>query len=133
MAQTSLWDTVVVSWEWVWEVGMIRGLVGVGGKGGIHGFAVAGLFEDFRCHVAWCAAGRGQDVELLLVHDSRQAEVGYQEVCVVFWSAEEEVFGFEVAVDDAVVVEVGYSREGGPNEVGSVGFVVAAFSTDSIE
>lgn len=36
-------------------------------------------------------------------------------------------------MDDAVVVEVGYSREGGPNEVGSVGFVVAAFSTDSIE
>ncbi len=112
---------------------MIGGWWGVVRGDCVHGFTVAGLFEDFRCHVTWCAAGCGQDMELLLVHDSRKAKVSYQEVCVVFWSAEEEVFGFEVAVDDAVVVKVGYSRKGGPNEVGSVGFIVTAFSTDSIE
>lgn len=46
------------------------GNIGGGGDGVcIHGFTVAGFLEDFRRHVAWCAACRGQDVELLLVHD----------------------------------------------------------------
>lgn len=32
-----------------------------------------------------------------------------------------------------MVVQVGDSREGGSNEVGGVGFVVAAFAADSVE
>ena len=54
-----------------------------------HWFAVASLLEDFRCHVAWCAAGGGQDMELLFVHDARETEVGYEKIGVVFRSAEE--------------------------------------------
>lgn len=44
----------------------------------LHWLAVAALFEDLRCHVSWRSAGCGQDVELLLVHDPRQSEVGNQ-------------------------------------------------------
>jgi hypothetical protein len=34
---------------------------------------------------------------------------------------------------DAMVVQIGDSREGGPNEVGSVGLVVVSFATDAVE
>lgn len=36
-------------------------------------------------------------------------------------------------MDDAVVVEVGYCRKGGSDEVGGIGFVVAAFAANSVE
>lgn len=99
----------------------------------LHWFAVAGLFEDFRCHVAWCSACRCEDVEGFFVHDPREAEVGYEEVGVVFGCSEQEVLRFEVAVDDAVVMEVGDSGEGCADEVCGVGFVVTAFSAYSVE
>ena len=67
------------------------------------------------------------------VHDPRQAKVGYEEVRIVFGCSEEEVFGLQVAVDNAMVVKVGDSGEGCADEVRGVGFVVAAFSTYSIE
>ena len=69
---------------------------------------MAGLLEDLRRHVAWCAASCGQDVELLFVHDTGETEVGDQEVGIVFWCSEKQVFGLEIAMHDAVVVEVGY-------------------------
>jgi hypothetical protein len=36
----------------------------------VHWFSVASFLEDFGSHVAWCAAGGGEDVELLFVHDA---------------------------------------------------------------
>jgi hypothetical protein len=74
------------------------------GRRGVHWFPVAGLFEDFGGHIAWGAAGGGKDVELLFVHDAGETEVGDEEVGVVFGRSEEEVFRFEIAVDDAMVV-----------------------------
>ena len=70
----------------------------------VDGFPVAGFFEYLRGHVARCAAGGGEDVEGLLVHDSRKAKVGDEQVGIVFGGAEKEVFGLEVAMHDAVVM-----------------------------
>lgn len=50
---------------------------------------MAGFLENLWRHVAWSAAGGGQDVKLLLVHDPAEAKVGNQEVGVVFRGSEE--------------------------------------------
>jgi hypothetical protein len=91
------------------------------------------LFEYFWCHIARRTACCGQNVELLFVHYPRQTEISYQQVGVVFWSAEEEVFGLEISMHDAVVMEVCDCGESGTDQVGGVGFVVAAFAADSVE
>lgn len=59
----------------------------------INRFSVAGLFEDFGGHVAWCAAGGGEDVKGFFVDDAGEAKVCDEEVRIFCWSAEEEVFG----------------------------------------
>ena len=79
----------------------------------LHGFAMTRLFENFRSHVARCAAGGGENVKSLFVHDSREAKIGDEEVSVVFRGAEEEILGFEITMNDAMVVEVSDSGEGG--------------------
>ncbi|KFY08530.1 hypothetical protein V491_08429, partial [Pseudogymnoascus sp. VKM F-3775] len=68
-------------------------------------FPVARLLEDLRRHVARRPARGGQHVEVLVVHDAAQAEVGDEQVGVVLGGAEEQVLGLEVAVHDAVGVE----------------------------
>lgn len=100
---------------------------------GLHRFSMAALFEDFWGHVARRATGGGKYVKGLIVHYSRQAKIGNQEISVVLWRAEKEILGFQVTVNDAVVVKVGYSREGGAYEVCSVGLVVASLATYSIK
>lgn len=72
-------------------------------------------------------------MELLLVHDAGEAEVGNQEVCVVLGGAEKEVFGFEVAVHNAMVMQVSDGGEDSADEIGGVGFVVGPFAADAIE
>lgn len=101
--------------------------------GGLHRFSMTTLFEDFRGHVAWRAAGGSKYVKGLIVHYSRQSKISNQEISIVLWRAEKEILGFQVTVNDAVVVKVGYSREGGAYEVCSVGLVVAALATYSIK
>lgn len=103
------------------------------GGGGLHRFPVAGLPEDFRGHVARRAAGGGKDVKGLVVHYSRETKIGNQKIGIVLWRAEKEILGFQVPVNDAVVVEVGYGREGGAYEVCSVGLEVASLATYSIK
>ena len=98
-----------------------------------HWLPVSCLFEDLRRHIPRCTARGGQHVELLLVHDSRQAEVSDEKIGVIFWSPEEQVLWFEVAVDDAVVVEVGDGGESGADEICGVALVIASFSADSIK
>jgi hypothetical protein len=72
-------------------------------------------------------------VELLFVHDAAEAEVGDEEVGVVFGCAEQKVLGLEVAVYYAVVVEVCDGREGCANEVSCVGFEVGALAADAVK
>ena len=69
----------------------------------------------------------------LFVHYPREAKIRYKEIRIIFWCSEEEIFGFEVSVDNAMVVEVGNCGQGSANEVCGVGFIVAAFSTYSVE
>ena len=38
------------------------------------------------------------------VHYPREAKIRYEEVCIVFWCSEKEILGFEVSMDNAVVV-----------------------------
>jgi hypothetical protein len=45
-------------------------------------------------------------VELLFVHDAAETEVGDKKVGIIFRCAEQQVLGLEVAVYDAVVVQV---------------------------
>lgn len=94
---------------------------------------MSSLLEYLRRHIPRCTASSGKDVKLLLVHDAGQTEIRNQEICIVLRGAEEEVLGLEVAVDDSVVVEVGYGGEDGSDEVRGVGLVVATFSTDAVE
>lgn len=104
---------------------------GVGG--GLHRFPVASLLEDFRGHVTRRAAGGGKYVKGLIIHYSRQAKISNQEIGVVFWRAEKEILGFQVTMNYAVVVEIGYSRQSGAYEVCSVGLVIASLATYSIK
>ena len=99
----------------------------------LHWFAVAGFLEDLGRHVPRRTASGREHVELLLVHYARKPKVRDEQICVVFRCAEEQVLGFQVAVDDAVVVEVGDGREDRADEVGGVGFEVRSLSTDAIE
>jgi hypothetical protein len=72
-------------------------------------------------------------VKLLFFHYAAETEVGDQQVGVIFGCAEEEVLRFEVAVHDAMIVEVGYGGEGGTDKIGGVGFKIGAFTTDAVE
>jgi len=72
-------------------------------------------------------------VELLFVHDAAEAEVGNQQVGVVFGCTEEKVLGLQVAVYYAVVVEVCDGREGCADQVRCVGFKVGALAADAVE
>jgi len=99
----------------------------------VHWFPVPGLLEDLGRHVPRRATRRRQDVELLLVHDPRQTEVRDQQVRIVLRGAEQEVLGLEVAVHDAVVVQVGDGGEHRADEVCGVGLVVAALAADAVE
>lgn len=94
---------------------------------------MAALVEDLGRHVTRSSAGRGQDVELLLVHDARQAKIGNHEICIVFGGAEQQVLGFEIAMHNAVVVEVCDGRQSGTDEVCSIALVVGALATNAIE
>ena len=104
-----------------------------GERRGLHGLAVASLLEDFRRHVPRRPARRREDVEGFLVHDPAQAKVGNEEICVVFGCSEQQVLGFQVAMDDAVVVEVCDGRECCADQVCCVRLVIAAFAADAVE
>jgi hypothetical protein len=70
---------------------------------------------------------------LLFVHDAAEAEVGDEQVGVVFRCAEQQILGLEIAVYYAVVVEVCDGREGCADQVRCVGFEVGAFAADAVE
>jgi hypothetical protein len=72
-------------------------------------------------------------MELLLIHDSTEPKVRNQQVCIIFWCAKKKVLGFQVAMHNAMVVEICNCGENGADKVCSIGFKVRTFSTDSIE
>lgn len=72
-------------------------------------------------------------MELFLVHNTGQTEVGNQKVRIVLWGAEQQVLRLQITVDNPVVMEIGHGREDGANEVCGVGLVVATLATDAIK
>ena len=94
---------------------------------------MTGLFKYFRGHVSGGATCSCEDMKGFIVHNSREAEISNKQVSIILRGAEKEVLGFQVAVDDAVVVEVGYSGESGANQVCRVRLVITPFPTYSIE
>lgn len=85
---------------------------------------MSAFLEDLGRHVAGRTACSGQNVKLLLVHDPGQSEICDQQVGVIFWCSEEEVLGLEIAMYDAMIMEIGYSGKRGTDKVGGIGFVV---------
>ena len=99
----------------------------------VDGFTVAGLFKNLWRHIAGCTTGCGKDCDLFIVDDSGEAKVGNEQIAVFGLVSEEEVFGFEVAVDDALLMEVDNSLGDGSNNVCSVLFVVVAPLADAVK
>jgi hypothetical protein len=99
----------------------------------VHWLPMTGLLEDLGCHISWSSTCCGQDMELLLIHNSRQPEIGNQEISVVLRGPEEQILGFQIAMDDTVVVKICDSGESGADQIGSIGFVVIAFPADTVE
>ena len=94
---------------------------------------MSGFLEYLRRHITWCSACGRKNMESFLIHNSRKPKVCDQEICIIFGCSKEEIFGLEITVDDAVVVEVSDGGEGGADEFGGVGFVVASFPAYTVE
>jgi hypothetical protein len=99
----------------------------------LHWLSMSSLSEDLRCHVTRCSASCGQDMELLFIHNSRQSEVGNQQISVVFWGSEQQILRLQVSMHDAVVMKVCDSRKCGADKIASIRFVVVALSADAVE
>ena len=91
------------------------------------------FLEDFRGHVAWGSAGRCKYVEGLFIHDPRQAKVGDEKICGVFWSSEEQILWLQIPMDDTMVVEICHSGQRRTYEICGITLVVATFPAYSIE
>jgi hypothetical protein len=72
-------------------------------------------------------------VELLLIHNSWQSKISDQQVCVILWGSEQEILWLQVAMYDAMVMEVCDSGEGRSHEICGVGFVIVALSANAIK
>jgi hypothetical protein len=65
---------------------------------------IALVLEKFWSDIAWRAAPKEETLPGLDLRG--EAEVSYLEVVVVVFAGKDEIFGLQVAVDDAQVVEV---------------------------
>lgn len=63
-------------------------------------------------------------MKLLFVHDARKPEISNEKIGVVFGRAEQQILRLQVAVNNAVVMQICDSGESGANKVGGVGLVV---------
>ena len=99
----------------------------------IHRFSMPRLLENLRRHIPRRPTRRRQHMKRLLIHNPRQPKIRNQQIRVILRRPEQQVLGLEVAVYDAMVVEVGNGRESGADEVGGVGFVIGAFAADAVE
>ena len=46
----------------------------------------------------WGTANLGEEMELVVVHDTRQAKVSYHDVGILFLCPEDQVLGLEICV-----------------------------------
>jgi hypothetical protein len=72
-------------------------------------------------------------VELFLVHDSRQSEIGNQQIRIILRGSEQEILWLQVSMYNTMVVEIGNSGESRSHQVGGIGFIVVTFSADAIK
>lgn len=70
---------------------------------------------------------------MLLIHNSRESEIGDKQVGIVLWCSEQKVLWLQVPVHDTVVMEICDGRQCGSNQVTGIGFVVVAFATDAVK
>lgn len=91
------------------------------------------LPENLRRHVAWRTAGCCEDVELLLVHDSRKPKIGDKQISIVLWCSKQQILRLQISVHDTMVVEICDCRESSPDQVAGIGFVVVSLATDAVE
>ena len=68
-----------------------------------------------------------------LIHNPTQSKVGDQQIGVILGCPEKQIFRLQVSMDDAMVVQVCYSAEGGSDQVCGIGFVVTAFPAYTVE
>lgn len=99
----------------------------------VHRLPMTRLLEDFWRHIPRRPARRRQHVELLLIHDAREPKVGNQQVGIILGGPEQQVLGLEVAVDDAMVMQVRNGGQRRPDQVRRIALVVAAFAADAVE
>jgi hypothetical protein len=59
-------------------------------------------------------------MELFLFHYTAQPEVCYHDVCIFSRRSEEQVFGLEITMNDATVVDILDGLHDSPHQVGSV-------------
>lgn len=72
-------------------------------------------------------------MELLLIHNPRETKVSDQKIGIILGRPEQQVLWFEVAMYNAMVVQVRNRGERGSNQVGSIRLVVVTFPADAIE
>lgn len=99
----------------------------------LHWLAMSRLLENLRCHVAGSAAGGGEHMEGLFIHDARQTKVGNEQIGIVLGRAEEQILGLEIAMHNAVLVKVGYCGQSSAHQVRSIRLVVAALAAYPIK
>jgi hypothetical protein len=89
--------------------------------------------ENLRGHVAWSSACCRQNVELLLVHDSGESEICDEQIGIVFWGSEEQILGFQITMNDSMIVKIGDGGKGGSDQVGGVRLIVVSFAANAVE
>jgi hypothetical protein len=72
-------------------------------------------------------------MELLLVHDSGQAKIRNQQIRIVLWCPEQQVLRFQITMHNAMIMQISHRGQDRTNEVGRIGLVVAAFTTDAVK
>lgn len=90
----------------------------------VHRLSVPRLLENLWRHVPGGSTCRRKHVKGLLVHDPAQSKICNQQIRVVLRRPEQQILGLQVAMNDAMIVEVGNGGEGSADEVGGVGFIV---------
>jgi hypothetical protein len=72
-------------------------------------------------------------MELLLVHDPRQTEVGNQEIGIIFWGPKQEILWLQIPMYNTMIVEICNGGESRSHQVSGVGLVIVTLSTNAIK
>lgn len=72
-------------------------------------------------------------MKLFFIHDTGQAKIGDEQVCVVLGRAEQQIFRLQVAMHDAVIVKVSHGGQCCAHQLGRISLVIAALAADAVE